>query len=154
MSPAPLIHAERALPDPSDWTFELLERYHEVIRAAAASFGLDTYPNQLEIISAEQMMDAYMTCGAPCPSAPRRPTAPPHRRAFRPSRRKTCSISLKKTPPCWSPGNAKLCAWCARSRSTSTSALTFLSGLLVISFLMTLFMQIQNQPESTQAATA
>ena len=25
---------ERALPDPSDWTFELIEEYHEKIRAA------------------------------------------------------------------------------------------------------------------------
>jgi len=38
--------------------------------------------------------------------------------------------------------------------ASPTSALTFLSGLLVISFLMTLFMQIQNKPDSTQAATA
>ncbi len=53
------------LPDPSDWTFELIEQYHEVIRATARRFGLDTYANQLEIITAEQMMDAYASVGMP-----------------------------------------------------------------------------------------
>ena len=55
--PAGARPAER-LPGPSDWTFELIETYHRVIRETAARFGLDTYPNQLEIITAEQMMDA------------------------------------------------------------------------------------------------
>ncbi len=65
---APLLAGERPvhpLPDPNDWTFELIERYHAVIAAAAERFGLDTYPNQLEIISAEQMMDAYASAGMP-----------------------------------------------------------------------------------------
>jgi stage V sporulation protein R len=53
------------LPDPSDWTFELIDRYHAVIRQTAERFGLDTYPNQLEIITAEQMMDAYASVGMP-----------------------------------------------------------------------------------------
>ena len=53
------------LPAPSDWSFELIERYHRVIRATAERFGLDTYPNQLEIITAEQMMDAYASVGMP-----------------------------------------------------------------------------------------
>ena len=53
------------LPAPSDWTFDLIERYHEVIRQTAARFGLDTYPNQLELITAEQMMDAYASVGMP-----------------------------------------------------------------------------------------
>ena len=56
---------EAPLPDPSDWSFELVERYHDVIRAAAKRFGLDTYPNQLEVITAEQMMDAYASVGMP-----------------------------------------------------------------------------------------
>jgi spore cortex formation protein SpoVR/YcgB (stage V sporulation) len=62
--PAP-VRASRPLPDASDWTFELIDRYHEVIRLAAERHGLDTYPNQLEIISAEQMMDAYASVGMP-----------------------------------------------------------------------------------------
>ena len=56
---------EAPLPDPSDWTFELIEQYHEKIRATAQRFALDTYPNQLEVITAEQMMDAYASVGMP-----------------------------------------------------------------------------------------
>ncbi|WP_157267492.1 SpoVR family protein [Azohydromonas aeria] len=64
----PKLLAERPrepLPGPSDWTFELIQQYHDVIRATAERFGLDTYPNQLEIITAEQMMDAYASVGMP-----------------------------------------------------------------------------------------
>ena len=57
--------AAQALPAPNDWSFDLIERYHSVIAATAQRFGLDTYPNQLEIISAEQMMDAYASVGMP-----------------------------------------------------------------------------------------
>jgi stage V sporulation protein R len=57
--------APEPLPGPSDWSFALIERYHEVIRSTAQSFGLDTYPNQLEVITAEQMMDAYASVGMP-----------------------------------------------------------------------------------------
>ncbi len=53
------------LPGPSDWSFELVEEYHRVIRMTARRFALDTYPNQLEIITAEQMMDAYASVGMP-----------------------------------------------------------------------------------------
>ncbi|HEY2976789.1 MAG TPA: SpoVR family protein [Burkholderiaceae bacterium] len=57
--------AAQPLPGPSDWTFELIEQYHEVIKHTAERFGLDTYPNQLEVITAEQMMDAYASVGMP-----------------------------------------------------------------------------------------
>ncbi len=57
--------AEHPLPGSSDWSFELIEQYHDVIRATAKRFHLDTYPNQLEIITAEQMMDAYASVGMP-----------------------------------------------------------------------------------------
>jgi stage V sporulation protein R len=53
------------LPSPSDWTFDLIERYHSEIARIAACYKLDTYANQLEIISAEQMMDAYASVGMP-----------------------------------------------------------------------------------------
>jgi stage V sporulation protein R len=53
------------LPCPSDWTFELIERYHQEIARVARNFRLDTYPNQLEIITAEQMIDAYASVGMP-----------------------------------------------------------------------------------------
>jgi stage V sporulation protein R len=65
---ADMVHPERAaqpLPGPSDWTFELISDYHKVIRDTALRYGLDTYPNQLEIITSEQMMDAYASVGMP-----------------------------------------------------------------------------------------
>lgn len=49
----------------SDWTFELLQEYDQEIARVAAHYGLDTYPNQIEVISAEQMMDAYSSVGMP-----------------------------------------------------------------------------------------
>ena len=49
----------------ADWTRELIEQYYTVIEKIAADFQLDTYPNQLEIISAEQMLDAYASIGMP-----------------------------------------------------------------------------------------
>jgi spore cortex formation protein SpoVR/YcgB (stage V sporulation) len=49
----------------SEWTFELIRRYDQSIAHIAAEFGLDTYPNQIEIITAEQMLDAYASSGLP-----------------------------------------------------------------------------------------
>lgn len=49
----------------SEWTFELVEHYEKAIADIAAEYGLDTYPNQIEIISSEQMMDAYASSGMP-----------------------------------------------------------------------------------------
>ena len=53
------------LSETSEWTFDLLQSYDRQIGRIAADFGLDTYPNQIEIISAEQMMDAYSMVGMP-----------------------------------------------------------------------------------------
>jgi len=55
----------RYLSEGSEWNFELLERYDREIARVAANFGLETYPNQIEVITAEQMMDAYSTVGMP-----------------------------------------------------------------------------------------
>jgi spore cortex formation protein SpoVR/YcgB (stage V sporulation) len=50
----------------SEWTFDLLEQYdHAIHDIAANEFGLDTYPNQIEVIAAEQMLDAYASSGLP-----------------------------------------------------------------------------------------
>jgi len=49
----------------SEWSFELIDRYNKEIERVAADFKLDTYPIQIEIISAEQMMDAYASVGMP-----------------------------------------------------------------------------------------
>jgi stage V sporulation protein R len=62
---APVARAAQPLPCPSEWTFELIDAYHDAIARTARSFGLDTYANQLEIITAEQMMDAYASVGMP-----------------------------------------------------------------------------------------
>jgi stage V sporulation protein R len=53
------------LDDGPEWTFDLLKQYQQEIEKAAAFFKLDTYPNQIEIITAEQMMDAYAGIGMP-----------------------------------------------------------------------------------------
>jgi stage V sporulation protein R len=53
------------LPDGSEWTFERIGLYDREIAGIAESFGLDTYPNQIEVIGAEQMMDAYASNGMP-----------------------------------------------------------------------------------------
>ncbi|MFK7860689.1 MAG: SpoVR family protein [Granulosicoccus sp.] len=49
-----------------DWNFELINRYDQAIRdIAVGEFGLDCYPNQIEIIASEQMLDAYASVGLP-----------------------------------------------------------------------------------------
>ncbi|PJD92411.1 MAG: SpoVR family protein [Legionella sp.] len=49
----------------SEWTFELIADYDREIGRLAKDFKLDTYPNQIEMISAEQMIDAYASVGMP-----------------------------------------------------------------------------------------
>ena len=50
----------------SDWDFDTLAEYDRAIADLAhGKFGLDTYPNQIEVISSEQMMDAYSSVGMP-----------------------------------------------------------------------------------------
>lgn len=49
----------------AEWTFDLIRDYDREIARLAADFGLDTYPNQIEVINAEQMMDAYASVGMP-----------------------------------------------------------------------------------------
>lgn len=50
----------------SEWTFATIRRIYEAVDGVARStLGLDTYPNQIEIITAEQMLDAYSSTGMP-----------------------------------------------------------------------------------------
>ena len=56
---------DRLISSSSEWTFELIEEYDRVIGEIAQDFGLDTYRNQIEIISSQQMMDAYASVGMP-----------------------------------------------------------------------------------------
>lgn len=53
------------LSDGPDWSFELLSAYQSEIERVAKFYHLDYYPNQIEIITAEQMMDAYSSVGMP-----------------------------------------------------------------------------------------
>lgn len=48
-----------------EWTFDVIDRYDREIGRIAAGFRLDTYPNQIEVISTEQMIDAYSSVGMP-----------------------------------------------------------------------------------------
>jgi len=50
----------------ADWDFQILQRIHDACEEIAkGELGLDTYPNQIEIITAEQMLDAYSSVGMP-----------------------------------------------------------------------------------------
>ncbi len=50
----------------ADWDFQTLQRIHDACEEIARSeLGLDTYPNQIEVITAEQMLDAYSSVGMP-----------------------------------------------------------------------------------------
>jgi spore cortex formation protein SpoVR/YcgB (stage V sporulation) len=53
------------LPGGSEWSMEALELYDAAIGRIAKRYGLDCYPHLLEIISTEQMMDAYASIGMP-----------------------------------------------------------------------------------------
>ena len=50
----------------AEWDFETLQRTYEAIEVIAfEDLELDIYPNQIEIISSEQMLDAYCSIGMP-----------------------------------------------------------------------------------------
>src|ERR1700716_2684446 len=57
--------AERLFEE-ADWDFSTLQRVNDACEEIARSeLGLDTYPNQIEVITAEQMLDAYSSVGMP-----------------------------------------------------------------------------------------
>lgn len=56
---------DRIISESSEWTFDDIQAYEDVIGEIAKDFCLDTYPNQIEIISSEQMIDAYSSVGMP-----------------------------------------------------------------------------------------
>ena len=50
----------------ADWDFSTLQRVHDACEEIARTeLGLDIYPNQIEVITAEQMLDAYSSAGMP-----------------------------------------------------------------------------------------
>ncbi|CRY53719.1 SpoVR family protein [Yersinia intermedia] len=56
---------DKRLTDGPDWTFELLQVYLDQIDKVAKHYRLETYPHQIEVITSEQMMDAYSSIGMP-----------------------------------------------------------------------------------------
>lgn len=49
-----------------DWSFETLQEIYDAVEAVATKeMRLDTFPNQIEVITAEQMLDAYSSTGMP-----------------------------------------------------------------------------------------
>ena len=65
MTQSALTRAQRLISNGSEWTFDLIEQYDSALAEAARHYELDAYPVQLEIITAEQMMDAYSSVGMP-----------------------------------------------------------------------------------------
>lgn len=56
----------RLLFDGADWNFAKVGRTYDAIeKIAVKELGLDTYPNQIEVITSEQMLDAYCSIGMP-----------------------------------------------------------------------------------------
>jgi len=50
----------------ADWDFQTLQRVHDACEEIAlGELGLSVYPNQIEVITAEQMLDAYSSIGMP-----------------------------------------------------------------------------------------
>jgi spore cortex formation protein SpoVR/YcgB (stage V sporulation) len=49
----------------TDWNFETIDRIYDAVAKHGGALGLDTYPNQIEVITAEQMLDAYAAVGMP-----------------------------------------------------------------------------------------
>ncbi|MFK0573417.1 SpoVR family protein [Endozoicomonas sp.] len=64
-TPVKKVKRKQPLSTDSEWTFELLQIYDREFSRLADKFRLDTYPNQIEVISSEQMLDAYSSVGMP-----------------------------------------------------------------------------------------
>jgi len=51
----PAIRAEHPLYEGADWEFGTIQRVHDAVAEIAhGELGLDTYPNQIEVINSEQ----------------------------------------------------------------------------------------------------
>jgi len=50
----------------ADWDYATIQRVYDAVQDIALNeMGLDVYPNQIEVITAEQMLDAYSSIGMP-----------------------------------------------------------------------------------------
>ncbi|EKV29812.1 SpoVR-like protein [Caenispirillum salinarum AK4] len=58
--------AEKPLFEGAEWNFDTIQRVHDTVeKIAVGEMGLDVYPNQIEVITAEQMLDAYASSALP-----------------------------------------------------------------------------------------
>ena len=65
-SGAPAVKSGQLLFEGADWNFDTIQRtYDAVEEIALGELGLDLYPTRLEVITAEQMLDAYASVGMP-----------------------------------------------------------------------------------------
>lgn len=63
---SPAVKAAPPLFETADWSFDLLRSAYDAIEEIAIDeLGLDVYPNQIEVITSEQMLDAYASIGMP-----------------------------------------------------------------------------------------
>ena len=61
-----ITRVDRPLFEGAEWDFSVIQRAHDAIQAIAVNeLGLDVYPNQIEVIGTEQMLDAYSSIGMP-----------------------------------------------------------------------------------------
>jgi len=66
MSMQMLDNANQLIYEGADWDYDKIKRAYDAIeRIAFDEMGLDIYPNQIEVITAEQMLDAYSSIGMP-----------------------------------------------------------------------------------------
>jgi stage V sporulation protein R len=57
---------QQPLFDGPEWSFDLIRKAYDAMGdIALGELGLDIYPNQIEVITAEQMLDAYSSIGMP-----------------------------------------------------------------------------------------
>ena len=60
------VRSEDLLFEGAEWNFDTMQRAHDAVeRIALDDLGLSVFPNQIEVISAEQMLDAYCSVGMP-----------------------------------------------------------------------------------------
>src|SRR6266566_3639866 len=61
-----LLNDGKPLFEGANWDFVTLQRVHEAIEEIVlGELGLNIYPNQIEVITSEQMLDAYASVGLP-----------------------------------------------------------------------------------------
>src|SRR5713101_2131875 len=64
--PLVLLNSGKPLFEGVNWDFTTLQRVHEAVEEIAlGELGLNIYPNQIEVITSEQMLDAYASVGLP-----------------------------------------------------------------------------------------